>query len=84
MDPLSQAITAEHLRGDEELELELAPWSALYLGFRIERDDFFRLFRRSSNTCGAIPLMTSREEGLKLAITDAMDEEDACVDVDKP
>ena len=78
IDPLSQAMTAEHRKGDEELALSLSA----YLRGR-ERKDFLRFFRRSSNICGAIPLIISRGEGLKLAIS-AATEDEVCVEFDKP
>jgi hypothetical protein len=77
IDPSSQAMTAEHLKGDEFL----LPFS--YLWSREDRTDLLRLFRRSSNTCGAIPLIISRGEGLKLAIAVAIDD-GICVRFDNP
>jgi hypothetical protein len=79
IDPLSQVMRAEHLRGEDELPLPLSA----NLAVREERNDLLRPFRRSSNTCGAIPLITSRDDGLKLAIAVAIDN-DASVDFDKP
>jgi hypothetical protein len=78
IDPLSQAMTAEHLKGDELL----LPLSYLWRA-REDRTDLLRLFRRSSNMCGAIPLIISRGEGLKFAIAVATDD-GICVRFDNP
>ena len=83
IDPFSQvAITAENLKGDEELALPLSIYLWRDRDDRDDRNDVLRLFLRSSSTCGAMPLITSRGEGLKLAIVVAMDG-GTCVKFDK-
>ena len=80
--PCSHTTTAENLKGDDVGAPPLVV--GLGCGSRgAERKYFFRLFRRSSNTWGAIPFITSRGEGLKLAIDVATDDETRA-ELDKP